>query len=101
MRIHFLFLVLVILIAGRTTDLFDGAVKAAGQTEWDKTIEDARKESKVVAEIPASAELKKASPRVPSHGFQVFNWTKLLPADQQTSAKPARSPRLACAISTY
>src|SRR5262247_3627092 len=60
MRSHFLFLVLVILIAGRTTDLFAGEVKAAGQTEWDKTIEAAKKEGKVVAGIPASAELRKS-----------------------------------------
>src|SRR5499427_10277223 len=60
MRIHFLFLALIILIAGRTTDLFAGEVKAAGQTEWDKTIEAARKESKVVAGIPASGELRKS-----------------------------------------
>src|SRR5262245_59438107 len=60
MRIHFLVLVLVILIAERTTDLFAGEVKAAGQTEWDKTIEAAKKEGKLVRGIPASAELRKS-----------------------------------------
>src|SRR5262249_41090393 len=59
MQVQFLIVALVILIAGRTTDLFAGEVKAAGQTEWDKTIEAAKMEGKVVAGIPASAELRK------------------------------------------
>jgi len=33
---------------------------AVGQSEWDKTVEAAKKEGKVVAGIPASAELRKA-----------------------------------------
>src|SRR5882724_2024900 len=37
-----------------------GEVRAAGQTEWDKTIEAAKKEGKLVAGIPASAELRKS-----------------------------------------
>ena len=35
-------------------------VKATGQTEWDKTVEAAKKEGKLVAGIPASAELRKS-----------------------------------------
>src|SRR5262245_22505766 len=34
-------------------------IRTSGQTEWDKTIEAAKKEGKVVAGIPASAELRK------------------------------------------
>jgi hypothetical protein len=33
-----------------------GEVRATGQTEWDKTVEAAKKEGKLVAGIPASAE---------------------------------------------
>ncbi|MGZ8533557.1 MAG: hypothetical protein ACXW6J_23705, partial [Candidatus Binatia bacterium] len=33
--------------------------KAPWQTEWDKTVEAAKKEGKIVAGIPASAELRK------------------------------------------
>jgi iron(III) transport system substrate-binding protein len=60
MRINFLVLFLVLAISWRTTDFFAGEVKAAGQTEWDKTIEAAKKEGKLVAGIPASAELRKS-----------------------------------------
>src|SRR5262245_8709542 len=57
MRIQFLVVALVILIAGRTSDPFAGEVKAARQTEWDKTIEAAKKEGKVGAGVPTSAVL--------------------------------------------
>jgi ABC-type Fe3+ transport system substrate-binding protein len=35
-------------------------IRAAGQTEWDQTVEAAKKEGKLVAGIPASAELRKS-----------------------------------------
>jgi iron(III) transport system substrate-binding protein len=60
MRINFLVLFLVFAISWRTTDLFAGEVRATGQTEWDKTVEAAKKEGKLVAGIPASAELRKS-----------------------------------------
>jgi hypothetical protein len=60
MRIHLPVLFLVIFISGRTPDLFAAEVKAPGQTEWDKTVEAAKKEGKLVAGIPASAELRKS-----------------------------------------
>jgi iron(III) transport system substrate-binding protein len=60
MRIHLLVLFLVIFFSWRTPDLFAAEVKAPGQTEWDKTVEAAKKEGKLVAGIPASAELRKS-----------------------------------------
>src|SRR3990167_8856858 len=38
--------------------------KPAWQTEWDKTVEAAKKEGKVVVSIPASAELRKVTEEV-------------------------------------
>jgi len=60
MQIHLPVFFLVLVIAWRTTDLFAGEVRATGQTEWDKTVEAAKKEGKLVAGIPASAELRKS-----------------------------------------
>ena len=60
MRINFLVLFLVLAISWRITNLFAGEVRAIGQTEWDKTVEAAKKEGKLVAGIPASAELRKS-----------------------------------------
>ena len=60
MRINFLVLFLVLAISWRTPNLFAAEVKAIGQTEWDKTVEAAKKEGKLVAGIPASAELRKS-----------------------------------------
>lgn len=59
-RIH----VLVFLVAWFTTTpavgLSAAEVRATGQGEWDKTVEAAKKEGKLVAGIPASAELRKS-----------------------------------------
>jgi len=60
MRISFLVLFLLLAISWHTTDLFAGEVRAPGQVEWDKTVEAAKKEGKLVAGIPASAELRKS-----------------------------------------
>ena len=35
------------------------AVKASGQAEWDKTVEAAKREGKVVVSVPTSDELRK------------------------------------------
>ena len=51
-------LILLVLVAPIT--LRAAEVRAAWQLEWDKTVEAAKKEGKVVAGIPASAELRKA-----------------------------------------
>ena len=59
MRMSFLVLSLVLAIAWPGRDLFAGEAKAPGQTEWDKTVEAAKREGKLVAGIPASAELRK------------------------------------------
>ena len=59
-RIH----VLIFLVAWFTgipaAVLSAAEVRATGQTEWDKTVEAAKKEGKLVAGIPASAELRKS-----------------------------------------
>ena len=60
MRINFLALFLVLASLWRTTDLIAGESRAPGQAEWDKTVEAAKKEGKLVAGIPASAELRKS-----------------------------------------
>ena len=60
MRVQLLILLLVILISWRTPDLFAAEVNTPGQTEWEKTVEAAKKEAKLVAGIPASAELRKS-----------------------------------------
>jgi hypothetical protein len=60
MRVHLLVLLLVIFISWRTPDLFAAEVNAPGQMEWEKTVEAAKKEGKLVAGIPASAELRKS-----------------------------------------
>ena len=41
-------------------ELLPGEAKGTWQTEWEKTIEAAKKESKLVAGIPASADLRKS-----------------------------------------
>src|SRR2546426_3144416 len=41
-------------------ELSAGEAKAPWQTEWDKTVEAAKKEGKLVAGIPASADLRKS-----------------------------------------
>ena len=51
-------LILLVLVAPIT--LRAAEIRAAWQLEWDKTVEAAKKEGKVVAGIPASAELRKA-----------------------------------------
>ena len=43
-----------------TTPSFSGEARSASAAEWEKTIEAAKKEGKLVAAIPASAELRKA-----------------------------------------
>src|SRR5262245_9668370 len=60
MRIHLPVLFLVIFISWRTPSLFAAEVNSPGQIEWEKTIEAAKKEGKLVAGIPASAELRKS-----------------------------------------
>jgi hypothetical protein len=59
MQIHLPVFFLVLAISSRMTDAFVGEPRAAGQTEWDKTVDAAKKEGKVVAGIPASADLRK------------------------------------------
>ena len=54
----FLILILVIFLA--PMELRAADPRPAWQTEWDKTVEAAKKEGKLVAAIPASAELRKA-----------------------------------------
>jgi hypothetical protein len=66
MRINFLVLFRMLAISWHPTDLFAGEVRAAGQTEWDKTVDAAKKEGKLVAGIPASAELWRITARRPS-----------------------------------
>ena len=51
-------LILVILVAPVEARAADA--KPAWQLDWDKTVEAAKKEGKLVAAIPASAELRKA-----------------------------------------
>ena len=55
MQIHLPVFFLVLVIAWHPNDLFAGEVRATEQTEWDKTVEAAKKEGKLVAGIPASA----------------------------------------------
>lgn len=55
----FIFL-FALLTALRTSHSFAADAKPAWQLEWDKTVESAKKEGKLVAAIPASAELRKA-----------------------------------------
>ena len=62
--ISFLF---ALLTAPSTSHLFAAESKPAPQLEWDKTVEAAKKEGKLVAAIPASAELRKAI-------TEVFPW---------------------------
>ena len=50
------------------TPAFSGEAKPASSTEWEKTVEAAKKEGKLVAAIPASAELRKAITRSLSQG---------------------------------
>jgi ABC-type Fe3+ transport system substrate-binding protein len=50
----------ILLLSISVSALYAAEVKPAWQLEWDKTIEAAKQEGKVVAGIPASAELRKA-----------------------------------------
>jgi ABC-type Fe3+ transport system substrate-binding protein len=60
MRIHFLAFVIVLAVVWPIAILFAGEPKAGEKTEWDKTLDAAKKEGKLVAGIPASAELRKS-----------------------------------------
>jgi len=60
MQIHLPVFFLVLIIAWQPNDLLAGESRSPGQTEWDKTVEAAKKEGKLVAGIPASAELRKS-----------------------------------------
>jgi iron(III) transport system substrate-binding protein len=56
-----LHLALIVLIVTFTASLgFVGEARSASSAEWEKTIAAARKEAKLVAAIPASAELRKS-----------------------------------------
>lgn len=58
-RIVLIFLAQMLLVL-TAASLWAGDVKAPWQIEWDKVLEGANKEGKLVAGIPASAELRKA-----------------------------------------
>ena len=60
MRTTMFIFTILFLAALLANQLFAAETKPAGQSEWDKTVEAARKEGRVVAGIPASAELRKA-----------------------------------------
>jgi ABC-type Fe3+ transport system substrate-binding protein len=60
MRINFLPLFILLTIVSSVPALFASEQRAAGQEEWEKTVEAGKKEGKVVAGIPASAELRKS-----------------------------------------
>jgi iron(III) transport system substrate-binding protein len=57
-RLRFFLALLIAPLA--STPAFSGEAKTPASPEWDKTIEAAKKEGKLVAAIPASAELRKA-----------------------------------------
>jgi iron(III) transport system substrate-binding protein len=60
MRVHLFILFVVLAIFLPRQDLSAGEARSPWQTEWDKTVEAAKKEGQLVAGIPASAELRKA-----------------------------------------
>src|SRR5438309_10533346 len=47
-------------VALARTPAFSGEARSPSSLEWEKTVEGAKKEGKLVAAIPASAELRKA-----------------------------------------
>jgi iron(III) transport system substrate-binding protein len=59
--IHRLLLIIMLwTVLGPVPSLHGAEPKSAWQLEWDRTVEAAKKEGKVVAAMPASAELRKA-----------------------------------------
>lgn len=60
MRFDFIIIALFWLVFALPNDLRAAETKAAWQVEWDKIVEAAKKEGKVVAGIPASAELRRS-----------------------------------------
>ena len=56
----FRFALTIIIVSLITTPSFSGEARSPSSAEWEKTVEAARKEGKLVAAIPASAELRKA-----------------------------------------
>lgn len=59
-RFFLLAAILIVIEAALSLDSFSQTAKPAWQVEWDRTIELAKKEGKVVISIPAAAELRQA-----------------------------------------
>ena len=84
-------LILLVLVAPVT--LRAAEVRAAWQLEWDQTVEAAKKEGKVVAGIPASAELRKAA-RSETFSKRIFPGIEIeIVAEPRPGRTPARSPQ--------
>ena len=56
----FRFALTIIIVSLITTPSFSGEARSPSSAEWEKTVEAAKKEGKLVAALPASAELRKA-----------------------------------------
>lgn len=59
-RFFLLAAILIVIEAALSLDSFSQTAKPAWQTEWERTIELAKKEGKIVISIPATAELRQA-----------------------------------------
>jgi len=56
----FRFALTIIIVSLSATPSFAGEARPPSQTDWEKVVDAAKKEGKLVAAIPASAELRKA-----------------------------------------
>ncbi len=58
-----------------STFLFLGLVRGGWADEWEKVVEAAKKEGKIVASIPARARLRKQMERVFEQRFAGIDWS--------------------------
>lgn len=70
-RVHFTIGLLTTALSAVSLAALAQAPKAAWQTEWDKVLEGAKKEGRVVVSIPASTELRKETEKVFKQRFGI------------------------------
>ena len=93
---------LLMLLALSSAQLLPAAeAKPAGQLEWEKTIDAARKDGKVVAGVPASAALRKSLEETFAKRFPGVEIEVSTARGPTNASKIAAEHAAACAITMF
>ena len=97
----FRFALTIIIVSLITTPSFSGEARPPSSAEWEKTVEAAKKEGKLVAALPASAELRKAIGEIFPKRFPASSLTSPTRAGHPMPTRSPPSTPPACATSIY